>query len=308
LLALAVAGTALGSVAVATNTAGAGDIWQRIVKNVENGELFSKIADKIDRFLAGPPPDRPTLETVDASDEPDDSPEPPPTPTPSLEPGQSAPPTPVPTPKPTLPPRVAVDVDIVQDHDAVFAHEIRVDWCAPAGVEMVLAIWGKGAPTEARQRELASRVGEWESWKDSHNGEWGPAAMALALEAYGVPGYEIRAYGSRRSALRGAAQAIAKTHAPAILLAWRGAHTWIMTGYRADADPTVFKDANVTGAYILDPWYPDISSIWGPSDPPGTFQNAAEMERNFLVWHRPEGQYPDRDGKFIVVIPTIARG
>jgi hypothetical protein len=61
----------------------------------------------------------------------------------------------------------------------------------------------------------------------------------------------------------------------------------------------------VTGAYIYDPWYPLISSIWGASDPPGTFQNLDEMRRNFLQWQRPEGSYPDRDGKYIVVVPTI---
>ena len=78
-----------------------------------------------------------------------------------------------------------------------------------------------------------------------------------------------------------------------------------MTGFKADADPTVFSDAKISGAYILDPWYPDISSIWGPSDPPGTFQDNAEMIRNFLPWKRPEGSYPDRDGLYIAVVPTI---
>jgi hypothetical protein len=48
-----------------------------------------------------------------------------------------------------------------------------------------------------------------------------------------------------------------------------------------------------------------VSSIWGASDPPGTFQNLAEMKRNFLPWKRPEGKYPDRDGKFIVLVPTL---
>jgi hypothetical protein len=88
-------------------------------------------------------------------------------------------------------------------------------------------------------------------------------------------------------------------------MAWRGAHTWIMSGFRADADPAVFADAKVTGAYILDPWYPDVSSIWGPSDPPGTFQNEAEMIRNYLKWKRPEGKYPERDGLYIAVVPTV---
>jgi hypothetical protein len=32
------------------------------------------------------------------------------------------------------------------------------------------------------------------------------------------------------------------------------------------------------------------------------------MVRNYLPWKRPEGHYPDRDGKFIVVIPTIPVG
>jgi hypothetical protein len=30
------------------------------------------------------------------------------------------------------------------------------------------------------------------------------------------------------------------------------------------------------------------------------------MERNFLPWKRPDGKYPDRDGKFIILVPTIA--
>jgi hypothetical protein len=29
------------------------------------------------------------------------------------------------------------------------------------------------------------------------------------------------------------------------------------------------------------------------------------MERNFLKWKRPEGRYPDRDGKYVVLIPTV---
>ena len=130
--------------------------------------------------------------------------------------------------------------------------------------------------------------------------------MALALKAYGAPGYEVRAFETRSGALRNAAVAIQETNSPVILLAWRGAHTWVMTGYRADGDPAIFKNAEMQGAYILDPWYPRISSIWGKSNPPGTFTRADEMEENILKWQRPEGAYPDRDGLYITVAPTIA--
>jgi hypothetical protein len=204
--------------------------------------------------------------------------------------------------------REPVDLRIPGDPEASFASEIHKDWCAPAGVQMVLALHGLVDTSKATQEEIAARVGEWESKADSLNGDWGPGAMALALEAYGAPGYEVRAFESRQGALRDAARALQATGAPVILLAWRGAHTWVMTGFRADADPTTFRDAHIDGAYVLDPWYPRISTIWGPSDPAGTFQDGAEMERNFLRWRRPEGRYPDRDTLFITVAPTVPMG
>jgi hypothetical protein len=267
------------------------------------GERFDNIQDRIERFLAGPPPNRPTRPTVvvppDSSERPGPS-EPAP---PSLAPGASAAPTPSPTPTPE---RRPVDVNLLRSPGRYFASQIDNDWCAVAGVQMVLAIHGRGNSAEGLQHELASRIREWESFQDSRNGGWGPAAMVESLSAYGVRGYEIRAYESRNQAMRDSARAIQKTHAPVILLTWRGAHTWVMTGFKADADPALFPGVEIEGAYILDPWYPRISSIWGPSDGPGVFQDHAEMERNYLRWDRPEGAYPDRDGMFIAVVPTVA--
>jgi hypothetical protein len=141
---------------------------------------------------------------------------------------------------------------------------------------------------------------------DNHNGAVGPLGMVATLNKLGVVHYELRIYASRGSALRAAARAIERTRHAVILLAWRGAHAWVMTGYRADADPTMFEDARIKGAYILDPWYPRVSTIWGPSDPPGVYQDEAEMKRNYLPWRRPEGRYPGRDGRYLVILPVEA--
>ncbi len=275
------------SAAVAVDALGAGEAWQH------------EVLDRVDRFVAGPVPDRPSVVTVVVTPPPTSSP----TVAASIDPDAS--PTTLPRPTPA---RTPVDFRIDDDPEAVFAHEIRDTWCSPAGVQMTLAVLGLADTSEAFQRTLAGRVHEWESYDDSHNGGWGPAAMVEALAAYGAPGYVIHAYTTREQALHDAAVAIDTTEAPVLLLAWRGAHTWVMTGYRADADPAIFSDAVVSGTYILDPWYPTVSRIWGPSDPPGTFQDAAEMVRNFLPWKRPEGKYPDRDGRFIVLIPTLGPG
>jgi hypothetical protein len=291
----------VGAGAIATDTLGA-------------GHLFDRVVAKVDRILAGPVPDRSAPDTVLETEPPEDpvalDPDEVAAATPSE--GSSGPgltPVPVPSARPTpIPsvPRVPITFDVVADHKAVFAHELKVTWCASAGVQMVLATLHHGNTSNAFQREIQGRVREWESYKDSHNGDWGPSAMALALADYGAKGYEVKAFQTRQGALRGAAKAIMKTNSPAILLAWRGAHTWVMTGFKADADPTVFSNARILGTYIQDPWYPDVSSIWGPSDPPGTFQNNSEMIRNFLPWKRPEGRYPARDGLYITVLPTIA--
>jgi hypothetical protein len=289
----------LGIGAIWTNALGAGERFERVVARIE--------------VWLDPPPNRPTLPTVVVTPEPSPTATPverEPAASPAAGQGSPARPTASPTPEPA---RAAVDVSIVDDPEAVFASQLTSEWCAVAGTQMVLAIEGLGDTSPAFQEELNSRIGEWESWEDSHDGGWGPAAVALALAAYGAPGYEIRAYDSQVDATRAIASAISETRRPVVLFPWWGAHTWVVTGYRADADPTLFPDANIAGFYVLDPWYPRVSSIWGPSDPPGNFEDVAELERNWPTgtpmgfgpgWSRPEGAYPDRDGKFIVLIPT----
>ena len=171
--------------------------------------------------------------------------------------------------------RKRVDVDIVNDsRRPCFApRSSGTPGARPPGVQMTLAVLGLADTSDEFQNELQGRVREWESCADSHNGDWGPAAMALALDAYGAPGYEVRAYKTRAAArLRDAApRRSTQTNSPVILLAWRGAHTWVMTGFRADADPRVFTDAKVSRAPTSSTRGTRGSRASGAaSDPPGT--------------------------------------
>jgi len=309
----------VGTGAIYTNAFGMGTRFNHLLARIE--------------LIVNPPPDRPIQETVDVTEPPgvgavqstapEQSLSPGQTPQPqasspaagsTVGPGSTPPPaqslapgaTPSPTPTP-LPPRTPVDVKLRLNPANVFARQLTDQWCAVAGTQIVLAINGAADNSDAFQRQLAGQVGQFESDRDSHNGGWGPAAIASALDSYGVHGYVIHAYQDRMHAMRDAAVAISTYHAPVVMMAWRGAHTWIITGYRADADPTIFPNAQITGAYIYDPWYGWISSIWEPALPPGGFHDWPNLTRNFLPWQRPEGAYPDRDGKFILVLPTQPR-
>ena len=275
------------------------------------GDRFDRLAARVENFI-DPPPDRSTLPTVVVTPAPTATATAVPTVEPTTEPSAS------PTPTPLV--RAPVDVAVVDDHAAVFASQLTEKDCAVAATQMVLAILGLGDTSPGFQQQIKDRIGEWEAFDDSQNGGWGPAAVGLALADYGATGYEVRAYDTYTDALRDSAIAITELDKPVVMFPWWGAHSWVMTGYRANADPTLFDDAVISGAYILDPWYPRASSIWGPSDPPGTFENLAELERNWPAhqgppgyeaigpgWTRPEGAYPERDGRFIVLMPTTPR-
>jgi len=221
--------------------------------------------------------------------------------TPSLAPSPSD------EPSDPAPVREPVDVKIAIDPKAVFASEATKTWCAASAVQMALNVNG---PTIDTTKAFQTRVHNLEvkrtDQQDSHNGGAGPLGMVATLNELGSVTYELRIYDTRTAAVQGAASAIAATGHPVILLAWRGAHAWVATGFRANADPNFFDSFSVSGLYILDPWYPRVSSIWGPSDPPGTFQDSAEMKRNYLPWRRPDGRYPGRDGKFLAIVPVDA--
>ncbi len=200
-----------------------------------------------------------------------------------------------------------MNVKIEPKPAAAFVSEAKNTWCAAAAVQIALNVNGPAAridTSRARQARIRKLQVDLTTRKDSRNGGAGPLGMVASLEELGKVDYELRIYDTRAGALRASAKAIKQTGHAAILLAWRGAHAWVMTGYKADADPTVFANAKVTGAYIIDPWYPRVSRIWGRSDKPGVFQDAAEMKRNYLPWKRPEGRYPGRDGKFLALIPV----
>ena len=60
---------------------------------------------------------------------------------------------------------------------------------------------GRPRPTAASARSPGGSASG-RAYADSHNGEWGPSAMVMALDAYGAPGYGSRVRIARRRAAR----------------------------------------------------------------------------------------------------------
>ena len=94
--------------------------------------------------------------------------------------------------------------------------------------------------------------------------------MAKALRSLAFGRFRVLAMPTRMTAFKAAATAIRLTRRPVALLVWRGAHNWVVSGFRSTADPALGDDFKVTALRIEDVWYPRISSIWGASRPPDT--------------------------------------
>jgi hypothetical protein len=213
----------------------------------------------------------------------------------------SAPPA---TPTPTLPAPFTMDLY----RDGVFVHEADKESCVAAAVQNTLNVIGLVEAGRApdvspdTQTALYDRILELTTWDDSHNGGTGPGGWAAALTEMGYP-YEVRAYASRLAAMRAAATALRTTGRPVGILAWAGVHSWVMTGFKATADPAAAQMFTVTEAYVLDPWYPWVSSRWPRSEAPDVPRDAKDLVANVLPWKLASGPYPDRDGKFVLVVP-----
>jgi hypothetical protein len=221
-------------------------------------------------------------------------------PTPTVLPAPTLLPTPEITPSPTPPPPYQMDIY----KDGTFVSQITSHACMAGAVANMLNLIGPTIDkTTATQNTISHEITANTTKTDSLNGGYGPEAWAITLTAHGAGHYKLIIKDSMDAALHDAAAALRKTRRPVGLLSWWGAHSWVMTGFQSDHDPRYYTNYTVLGAYIVDPYYPRHSSIWGQTFPPDSFRDIPAMVHNYPYWKRPEGHYPGRDGKWLLVVP-----
>jgi hypothetical protein len=110
-----------------------------------------------------------------------------------------------------------------------------------------------------------------------------PTGWTAVLNELGVGPYELVSIPTLDEALTTAAEAIRATKRPVGLVMWRGRHAWVMSGFESTADPRSSDDFDVTGIRVLDPLYPNGSSVWGPSPRPNSLVSPATLGKQFVV-------------------------
>jgi hypothetical protein len=236
-----------------------------------------------------PTPTRPTPRPTQAP-----TATPAPTPTPTATPTPTSTLTPAPTPVPVT----AVNLYTAGD----FVSQATKDQCVSAAMQIMLNVVNAEADTSKGTQAMLDRLAT--ELSAARNGGTEPKGWAAGLEQLGAGGYEVLVAPTRGKAIERAVRAIRATGRPAGLLVWRGAHSWVLHGWEATADPAGPDPMTVTQLYVSDPWYPRISSIWGESRGPNARITPAQLEEDFLPWRRPSGRYPGMDGQYVVVVPV----
>ena len=119
---------------------------------------------------------------------------------------------------------------------ADFVPQYTFEWCVGASIMMTRSIL-----TDSRNESRASQRRLWELARDltvgSPYGGANPAGWAAALDELGLGPYRLVSLPTFDAAVDRAALALAETRRPVGLVMWAGRHAWVMTGFKATADP-----------------------------------------------------------------------
>lgn len=197
-----------------------------------------------------------------------------------------------------------------------FVSQATPYWCIGASMQMMLNIVGvtDDDSRAAQERNMRAARSRGPSSRDSDQEQNAPlaggalrgagsAGWASGLVELGARYYAQQAVDGYAAAVRVAAGALRRTNRPIGLIVWRGAHAWVMSGFTATADPLVDPDYRVTGVYIQDPWYPRVSSIWGPGQKPNSWISVNALKADFLP-RRGGQRHAEQAGKYVLVVPV----
>ncbi len=187
---------------------------------------------------------------------------------------------------------------------SAFSTQRTYVWCIAAGVQMmrnyVKGESDHGSTTQRRYYDDARANDRFPN--DRFDGSDVQGWAAAARNATGVTHYGWRAHASYRDSLRYAALSLRRSGKPVGLMVARGGHAWLMTGFRATADPIATSSYEVTDIYISGPLYPMQQSSSGYDRPPNTRYSYGYLNDFFVPFRSLPGENSEMwHGKYLSV-------
>jgi hypothetical protein len=176
-------------------------------------------------------------------------------------------------------------------------------WCTAAGVQIV-----KNIVDRERDHSTADQRAYF-AWMRRHNrydlplsAGVDPQGWTAGLRHFVDGRYRLVASKTFDGALQSAVERMRRTNLPVALTVSHGNHGWILTGFRATADPAKTKDFTVTSVRVVGPLYP-IQTRGGYDMPPNTRLTTAQLRRFFTPW-RYDPKPMIWDGRYVSIQPV----
>lgn len=185
--------------------------------------------------------------------------------------------------------------------------------CVGASMQMMLNMIEPGRDRTAKTQLRLQKLARGHSGPRPDGSERQGASVvgwAYGLNAEGGGPYRLAGAKTIGNALKIAAEAMRRTGRPVGLLMWHGRHAWVMSGFKATADPLLTDDFRVTAAIVEDPLYPYGSKAWGPSPKPGATISVKALSRQFVPRRKRSAWNFQRwaanlAGMYVIVVPYM---
>ena len=157
-------------------------------------------------------------------------------------------------------------------------------WCTAAGVQIVRNIVDRKTDhTTAGQRRYFTWMRDRNRYDLPLSAGVDPAGWTAGLRHFVDDRYRLVSSRTFDSALRSAVTRLRLTNLPVALTVSHGNHGWILTGFRATADPAKTASFTVTSVRVTGPLY-GLQSKNGYDMAPNTKLTTAQLKRFFTPW------------------------
>jgi hypothetical protein len=208
---------------------------------------------------------------------------------------------------PAVPVEAAAPYELILYRAGDFVAQTNLVQCVGASMQMMINMMAsRDDRTAAMQRRLWQLARSFNANRVPNPRRRGASVRGWSwgLTQLGYGPYQVEGFPTRDAAMSAAARAMRVSGKPVGLLVWAGRHAWVMSGFRATADPLVTSAARVTHVYVLDPLYPRRNGRWGPSPRPGRALSVAALDRYFVPKRR--GRTGFLAGQYVVVVPVAS--
>ena len=188
--------------------------------------------------------------------------------------------------------------------EGTFSTQRTWRWCTAAVLQIIRNIErGEADRSRKRQQRYFSYMRAHDRYAIPLADGVDPAGWAAGCASGSTPATGWSAKDSFAGALRAAVTSLRTTDLPVAIAVARGMHAWVLTGFRATADPATTSHFKVRSVRVVGPLWGLQSRAYGYDMKPDKRLTRDQLKRFFTAWHYPRVRMT-WEGRWVSIQPA----